>query len=169
MQILLWAGNFSIFSRSLFIFKLKESSALVQNPIFQFPLEVPAIWFLSWTLERNYPQKRFQLPVAKYGVKQPLSPPLFLPVFYFLQMYLPIYPDSSVWKNLIISGLNHMLYVMFSPGSLPEMMPLLAIINDPTKLLSMCWSALNSSLNTQVPTKGISHFKELLYIIPYLQ
>lgn len=58
---------------------------------------------------------------------------------------------------------------MSSPGSLPDMMPLLAIINDPTKLLSMCWSALNSSLNTQVPTKGISHFKELLYIIPYLQ
>lgn len=43
------------------------------------------------------------------GVKQPVSPPLFLPVLYFLQMYLLIYPDSSLTKNLIISGLNYLL------------------------------------------------------------
>lgn len=56
--------------------------------------------------------RRFLIHVANLtpsGVKQPLSPPLFLPVFYFLQMYLLIYPDSSLTKNLIISGLNYLL------------------------------------------------------------
>ena len=33
--------------------------------------------------------------LTQSGVKQPRSPPLFLPILYFLQMYLLIYPDSS--------------------------------------------------------------------------
>ena len=108
MYILLWVGSFSIFFY-IFIHIQTERKRWLGSESFS---PVPWNLVLVLNLRKELPSEdsSFRWPrLNQSGVKQPCSPPLFLPVLYFLQMYLLIYPDPSLTKNLIISGLNYLL------------------------------------------------------------
>lgn len=99
---------FPYFFISLFIFKLRGNYGLVSRILFSNSWNL--ILVLNPKGGTTLIDSSFMWPsLTPSGVKQPLSPPLFLPVLYFLQMHLLIYPDSSLTKNLIISGLNYLL------------------------------------------------------------
>lgn len=86
-------------------------------------------------------------------------PGLPLPVFYFLQMHLPIYPDSFLTKEP-----HHIWFKqqteMSSPGCLPETL-LLCKQLELIPLSSYPYAGqFKTSPNSQFLTKGISHLGE---------
>lgn len=112
MQILLRAGNFSIFSISVFMFKLRESSAwfriLFSNSLLN---SLQSGFCLEPSEETTFRKDSSFLgpSLSPSGVKQPLSPPCFFLYFISYRCTFLFTLTLPYEKNLIVSGLNYML------------------------------------------------------------